>query len=44
VNAAFDPTGGFLLFGNRDGTVYVCNLEQVRKRLDEVGMGWAAPP
>jgi WD40 repeat protein len=32
--------GTHLVWGNTDGTVIVCDLEQVRGRLDEVGLGW----
>jgi WD40 repeat protein len=36
----FDRTGNRLAWGNNDGTVTVCDLEEVRRRLTAVGLGW----
>jgi hypothetical protein len=38
--AAFSHDGSLLAWGNRDGTVTVCRLEDVRRRLAEVDLGW----
>jgi eukaryotic-like serine/threonine-protein kinase len=39
-NAAFSLDGTRLAWGNVDGTVIVCDIQQVRRRLAEVGLGW----
>jgi WD40 repeat protein len=39
----FAPDGRFLTWGNADGTVCVCDVEAVRRRLTEVGLGWERP-
>lgn len=39
----FNPAGSHFLWGNRDGTVAVCELESLRKRLSEIELGWPAP-
>jgi hypothetical protein len=36
----FSRDGRFLAWGNADGSVTVCNLEEVQRRLKEVGLGW----
>jgi WD40 repeat protein len=36
----FDRSGDVLAWGNNDGTVTVCQLESIRARLAEVGLGW----
>jgi hypothetical protein len=36
----FNPAGNLLAWGNPDGTVSVCDLEQLRERLNEVQLGW----
>ena len=36
----FDPTGQRLAWGNTDGTVTVCNVEEIRERLRPVGLAW----
>jgi WD40 repeat protein len=36
----FSPDGRFMTWGNADGTVSVCDLEEVRRRLAEVGLAW----
>jgi serine/threonine protein kinase/WD40 repeat protein len=38
--AQFNQTGTHLAWGNADGTVTVCDLEKVRRRLDELELGW----
>ena len=38
--AVFNADGSLLAWGNRDGTVTVCRLEEVRRRLTSVGQGW----
>jgi WD40 repeat protein len=38
--ARFNRAGTQLAWGNTDGTVTVCDLEQVRRRLEELGLGW----
>jgi WD40 repeat protein len=36
----FSSDGGLFAWGNRDGTVTVCHLEEVQRRLASVGLGW----
>ena len=36
----FSPDGRFLAYGHTDGTVTVCDLEQIRRRLAENRLGW----
>jgi hypothetical protein len=36
----FSRDGSRLAWGNRDGTVTVCDLAEVKNRLDSVGLGW----
>jgi WD40 repeat protein len=36
----FSPDGRFLTWGDADGTISVCDVEEVRRRLAEVGLGW----
>jgi len=36
----FDRDGALLAWGNRDGTVTVCHLEEVQRRLAALGLGW----
>jgi hypothetical protein len=38
--AVFNSDGTLLAWGNRDGTVTVCRLEDVRRHLTSVGLGW----
>jgi WD40 repeat protein len=40
-DARFDRSGNRLIWRNDDGSVNVCNLQQVRDRLSKLGMGWA---
>jgi WD40 repeat protein len=40
VVSPFSPDGRFATWGNADGTISVCDIEQVRRRLAEVGLGW----
>jgi WD40 repeat protein len=39
-HSPFGPDGRFMTWGNADGTVCVCDVEEVRRRLAEVGLGW----
>jgi eukaryotic-like serine/threonine-protein kinase len=36
----FSPDGRFLAYGHTDGAVTVCDLEQIRRRLGSIGLGW----
>ncbi len=36
----FDAAGTSLAWGNRDGTVSLCHIPELRSRLEEVGLGW----
>jgi hypothetical protein len=36
----FSADGSHLAWGNVDGTVTVCDIQRVRQRLAEVGLGW----
>jgi WD40 repeat protein len=36
----FSRDGALLAWGNRDGTVTVCHLEEVQRRLAAIGLGW----
>ena len=38
--AEFDPSGNFLAWGNDDGSVSVCDLHEIGRRLHEAGLGW----
>jgi WD40 repeat protein len=38
--ARFDRDGRLAVFGQTDGTVTICDLAEVQKRLAEVGLGW----
>ena len=38
--ASFSMSGNYLAWGNGNGTVTVCDLEQVRARLAALGLGW----
>ena len=40
VRKQFSPSGGLFVWGNPDGTVLVCNIAEVRRRLTEIGLGW----
>jgi serine/threonine protein kinase/WD40 repeat protein len=39
-SAAFDKSGKQLVWGGRDGSIVVCDLPAIRKRLESVGLGW----
>ncbi len=36
----FSPDGNHIVWGNQDGTVTVCDLNEVQRRLAGVGLGW----
>jgi serine/threonine protein kinase/WD40 repeat protein len=36
----FTPTGTHVLWGNADGTVTVCDIPEIQRRLAAVGLGW----
>jgi WD40 repeat protein len=36
----FNIAGTHLAWGNTDGTVTVCDLEEINRRLNKVGLGW----
>ncbi len=36
----FNATGSHVAWGNVDGTVSVCDIEEVRRRLAQLGLGW----
>ena len=40
VRKQFSPDGGLFVWGNLDGTVHVCDITEVRRRLTEIGLGW----
>jgi hypothetical protein len=40
---SFDATGQYAVWGHSDGTVRLCDLEEVRRRLSELGLGWDEP-
>ena len=40
AGASFSPDGVYATWGNSDGTVAVCNLTELGRRLGEAGMGW----
>ena len=36
----FSPQGGHIVWGSSDGTVTVCDIQEIRTRLADVGLGW----
>jgi len=36
----FSPNGRTLALANPDGTVFLCDLEELRRRLTTIGLGW----
>ena len=40
----FSPDSNYLVWGNQDGTVTVCDLNEVQRRLAGVGLGWGWTP
>jgi hypothetical protein len=36
----FSPDGNQIVWGNEDGTVTICDLNEVQRRLAEFGLGW----
>jgi hypothetical protein len=37
---SFSPDGREVAWGNREGSVSVCDLDEVQRRLAEVDLGW----
>jgi hypothetical protein len=42
TGVAFDRTGKLMVWGGRDGAVVVCDIDEVRRRLNNLGLGWPA--
>ena len=40
VVTGFSPDGRHVIWGNSDGSVSICDLDEVRHRLSDVGLGW----
>ena len=40
VRKQFSRDGSLFVWGNLDGTVNVCDIAEVRRRLTEIGLGW----
>jgi serine/threonine protein kinase/WD40 repeat protein len=40
IDVIFDAEGRRVAWGNRDGTVTICDIAEVQRRLAEVGLGW----
>jgi hypothetical protein len=40
VQSEFDAEGRLLVWGNVDGSVSVCDIPEVQRRLAELGLGW----
>jgi WD40 repeat protein len=40
VREVFNSDGRFLAWGNEDGTVSVCDLQEMRQRLGALKLGW----
>jgi hypothetical protein len=40
VRKQLSPGGGLFVWGNLDGTVHVCDIAEVHRRLTEIGLGW----
>ena len=40
IRKQFSPDGSLFVWGNLDGTVNVCDIAEVRRRLTEIGLGW----
>jgi hypothetical protein len=36
----FNVAGTHIAWGNADGTVTVCDIQEIRRRLAAVGLGW----
>ena len=36
----FSPDGTRIAWGNADGSVCLCDIEEVHRRLSDVGLGW----
>jgi hypothetical protein len=40
VVTEFSPDGRHVVWGNSDGSVSVCDLDEVKRRLEKVDLGW----
>jgi WD40 repeat protein len=40
ADAVFGPQGTLLAWGQRDGTLCIANLPEVKERLGQIGLGW----
>jgi hypothetical protein len=40
VQSAFSPDGKSVAWGSANGSVFVCNLEELRSRLKAIHIGW----
>ena len=40
AGVSFSPDGNYAAWGNSDGTVAVCDLPEIDRRLGEAKMGW----
>jgi hypothetical protein len=40
INNQFTPDGRYLVWGGKDGTVHVADMDRVRESLGSVGLGW----
>lgn len=36
----FNPKGNLIVLGGHDGSVLLCDLPEINRRLTEVGLGW----
>jgi WD40 repeat protein len=40
LSVCFDPTGRFIAWGDSRGTLHVCDIVEVNRRLTDAGLGW----
>jgi hypothetical protein len=40
VRPEFSPNGRLVAWGNDDGTVFLCDIEEIQRRLTSIGLGW----